>query len=198
MRTIRIIGIANVILGVAFAVVPLNFFKMVRSMFSSSLQPPFGWGAVWTVALLLWVPTLTLIISGAALILIEEKLGNVPEYKVFTDTGKFVGRIKEVIAPEGDVESFVVDDEEEGEIEIQKEDVISGDDVVLVKEDRLKKHPSVGKEVYSEKGEFLGYVKDVRMSSEDDVEEIDVGKGDVNTTITKENIISMDRVVLVK
>jgi len=197
MRVIRIIGILNVVLGVAFAFVPLKFFSLVRAVFSSSIQPPFGWGAVWTVTLLLWIPSISLIISGAALILIEEKLVKVPEYDVYTETGRFLGRVKKVKAPDGTVESFVVD-EEEGEEVVLTEDVLAGDDVVLVKEERTKRHSLIGKEVYTEKGEFLGYVKEVILDSDDDVKEIEVGRGEFNTTVNKEDIISTDRVVLVK
>ncbi|MEE8358854.1 MAG: PRC-barrel domain-containing protein [Candidatus Hydrothermarchaeales archaeon] len=197
MRVIRIIGIVNVVLGVAFAFVPIKFFNLVRSIFSSSIQPPFGWGAVWTVALLLWIPSISLIISGTALILIEKKLIKVPEYEVYTETGRFLGRVKRVKAPEGTIESFVVD-EEEGEEVVLTEDVLAGDDVVLVKEERTKRHSLVEKEVYTEKGEFLGYVKEVILGPDDDVKEIEVGRGEFNTTVNKEDILSMDRVVLVK
>ncbi len=197
MRVIRIIGILNVVLGVAFAFVPLKFFSLVRAVFSSSIQPPFGWGAVWTITLLLWIPSISLIISGAALILIETKLVKVPEYEVYTETGRFLGRVKKVKAPDGTVESFVVD-EEEGEEVVLTEDVLAGDDVVLVKEERTKRNPLVGKEVYTEKGEFLGYVKEVILDSDDDVKEIEVGRGEFNTTVNKEDILSTDRVVLVK
>ncbi|MFQ5887151.1 MAG: PRC-barrel domain-containing protein [Candidatus Hydrothermarchaeales archaeon] len=197
MRVIRVIGAANVILGVAFAIVPIQFFKMARTIFSPPIQPPFGWGTVWTITILLWIPTLTLIISGAALMLIEEKLVKVPEYDVYTETGKFLGSVERVRAPEGAAESFVVD-EEEGEEEILKEDIIAGDDVVLVKEDRTRKHPSMGKEVYTEKGEFLGYVKEVSLDPQDNLTEIEVRKGEFSTTVKKDDIISMDRVILVK
>ncbi|MFQ5975856.1 MAG: PRC-barrel domain-containing protein [Candidatus Hydrothermarchaeales archaeon] len=197
MRVIRTIGIANVILGVIFAIVPIQFFKMVRTVFSPPIQPPFGWGTVWTIAILLWIPTLALIISGAALILVEDNFVKVPKYDVFTDTGKFLGRVKGVKAPEGVTESFVVD-EEEGEEEILKEDVIAEDEVLIVKEERTKKHSALGKEVYTEVGEFLGYVKDVKLDPQEDIEEIEVRRGEISTTVKKDDIISIDRVILVK
>lgn len=197
MRLIRVIGAVNVILGVVFSIIPIQFYRMIKTVLTPSIQPPFGWGAIWTVALLLWIPTLGLIISGVALILIDEKLIKVPEYDVYTGTGKFLGSIRKVKAPEGVAESFIVD-EEEGEEEILDEDVLAGDDVVLVKEDRTRRHSAVGKEVYTERGDFLGYVKDVALGPEGGLIEINVRKGEFKTTVKKSDILSIDTIILVK
>jgi sporulation protein YlmC with PRC-barrel domain len=197
MRAIRVIGAVDIILGLIFAVVPIEFYKMVKALFTPSIQPPLGWGTIWSIVVVLWIPTLALILSGVALLLVDEKLINVPEYEVYTETGKFVGGLKKVRMVEGEVESFVVD-EEEGEEEILEEDVVAGDDVILVKEERTRRHPSIGKEVYTERGDFLGYVVEVKVDSENNLLELEVEKGEFKSTVKKPDIISIERVILVK
>ncbi|MFQ6136525.1 MAG: PRC-barrel domain-containing protein [Candidatus Hydrothermarchaeales archaeon] len=197
MRAIRVIGAVNIILGLIFAVVPIEFYKMVKALFTPSIQPPLGWGTIWSIVVVLWIPTLALILSGAALLLVDEKLINVPEYEVYTEMGKFVGGLKKVRMVEGEVESFVVD-EEEGEEEILEEDVVAGDDVILVKEERTRRHPSIGKEVYTERGDFLGYVVEAKVDSENNLLELEVERGEFKSTVKKPDIISIERVILVK
>jgi sporulation protein YlmC with PRC-barrel domain len=89
------------------------------------------------------------------------------------------------------LESFVL----EGDREVEKEDIVAIDDAVIVK---LPENEFEEKEVYSEAGEFLGYVKNVSSDEAGEVTGIIVQKKDVKSEIPIAEVLSVEKIIIVK
>jgi sporulation protein YlmC with PRC-barrel domain len=102
---------------------------------------------------------------------------------------------------EGEMERVEVEGEE---TEVYpKEQLTAVDDVVLVKEEEapqgeVTRHEIVGKEVYSEEGEYYGKVESVTLDEEGNVLEFMAVKGDDKRIIASSDIASRNGVILVK
>lgn len=198
MRSILIIGIVDIVLGIFAFVVPVKFYTIAMSLFTPSISPPFGIKTVQFIAFLLFLIAIILVVNGLALLFLGKKLERVPELKAFSEAGEYLGELKGVEIEEGEVERFEIEGEET-EV-VSKEEVSAIDDVMLLKEKEEKstEHPMVGKEVYTELGEFLGYVESTTLGSEGEAIELLVAKGDKKRVVPREEIESSDGVIIVK
>lgn len=200
MRVIQGIGIFNVIIGLLAFLAPVKFYSTASSLFTPAVSPPFTIEAVQTTTLFLLLPGIVLIVNGAALIALGNKLQHVPEMKAFTEVGNYLGEVSGVAVEKGKIEKIEVG-EEEPEV-YPKEKVAAVDDVVLVREKEaptsLTKHEIVGKEVYSEDGEYYGKVESVALDEEGSLLEFLAVKGEAKRILSSGDILTSGTVILVK
>lgn len=201
MKAIKAIGIFNVVLGFIAFVAPLKFYSVASKLFTPEVSPPFSLGAVQTTTLFLFIPGVFLVVNGVALIALGYKLQHVPMMRAYRESGDYLGEVKGVEMEEGEVEKVEVG-EEEPEI-YTKEQVSAVDDVVLVKGDAeqpagVTQHEIVGKEVYSEAGEYYGKVESVTLDEEGNVLEFMAVRGGDKRIIASSDITSGNGVILVK
>jgi sporulation protein YlmC with PRC-barrel domain len=200
MRLIQGIGIFNILIGFLAFLAPVKFYLTASSLFTPSVSPPFTMGAVKTTTLFLFLPGIVLVINGIALIALGMKLQRVPEIKAFTEAGDYLGEVKGVEVEEGRVEKIEVGEEPEPEV-YPKEKVAAVDDVMLVKEEKappMTKHEIVGKEVYSEAGDYYGKVESVTLNEEGKLLEFLVVKGETKRILSSADILTRGTVILVK
>lgn len=191
MRQLRAIIVVSILLGIISLSIPLRFYGVMSSIFGSLTPPPFDFAVVRTFTFVFALPAITLILMGIALYYVMEKLEKVAELEVIRESGEVMGYLKKVRVEEGEVESFVVD---EGK-EIGKEDILAVDDTIIVK---MPENEFEGKEVYTEVGEFLGYVKDVEVDENEEPVSIEVEKKDKKIEINVRDVVSTENVVIVK
>ncbi|MFQ5800340.1 MAG: PRC-barrel domain-containing protein [Candidatus Hydrothermarchaeales archaeon] len=191
MRQLRAIIVVSILLGIISLSIPLRFYGVMSSIFGSLTPPPFDFAVVRTFTFVFALPAITLILMGIALYYVMEKLEKVAELEVIRESGEVMGHLKKVRVEEGEVESFVVD---EGK-EIGKEDILAVDDTIIVK---MPENEFEGKEVYTEVGEFLGYVKDVKVDENEEPVSIEVEKKDKKIEINVRDVVSTENVVIVK
>lgn len=199
MRLIQGIGIFNILMGFIAFLAPVKFYLTASNLFTPSVSPPFTMGAVKTTTLFLFLPGLVLVINGIALVALGMKLQRVPEMKAFTEVGDYVGEVRGVEVEEGRVEKIQVGEEPGPEV-YPKEKVAAVDDVVLLKEESVEKakHEIVGKEVYSEAGEYYGKVESVTLDEEGNLLEFLVVKGREKQILSSTDILTSGTVLLVK
>jgi sporulation protein YlmC with PRC-barrel domain len=130
-------------------------------------------------------------LNGAALIILALKLEKVPELKVFSEKGEYVGRVKGVEAREGKFEKLEVKDKV-----LSKED-IAIKDVLVLKDKKIEKHEFIGKEVYTTKGQYLGKVESVSLDPEGNVSQFTTIKDGKKKVVQGEKINSSGEVILV-
>ncbi len=191
MRQLRAIIVLSILMGVLSLTIPLKFYGVMSSIFGSMTPPPFNYSVMRTLTIVFALPAVTLIIMGVALYYVVEKLERVAELEVIRTSGESLGRVKKVRMDEGEVESFVTEEDRE----IEKEDVLAVDDAVIVK---LPENEFIEKEVYSEVGEFLGNVKNVVSDAFGDIGGIEVEKKGISTEIRAADILSVDKVIIVR
>ncbi len=85
--------------------------------------------------------------------------------------------------------------ETEKDRSIKKGEILAIDDTIIVKE---PKDEFEGKEVYSEVGDFLGYVRDVKTDDSGEVFSIGVEKRDIQREIAVEDVLSVENVIIIK
>jgi sporulation protein YlmC with PRC-barrel domain len=191
MRQLRAIIVISIVVGVISLTIPLRFYGVMSSIFGTLTPAPFNFTVVRTLTIVLALPAVTLILMGIALYYVVEKLEKVAELEVIRESGEALGRLKKVRVEDEKVESFVT----EKDREIDKEDVLAIDDTVIVK---LPENEFEEKEVYSDAGEFLGYVKDVKSDAYGDVAALEVKKKDKTLEIPIEDVLNVDKIVIVK
>jgi sporulation protein YlmC with PRC-barrel domain len=197
MRSIQVIGIVNILIGIVWFSAPVKFYSAAMKLFTPEISPPFGVGAVQTVTFLLLLPAFILILNGVALLALGIKLERVPELKAFSEAGEYIGRLKGVEIEEGEVERFEVEEQV-----LEKEDVVAVDDVLLIKEREefkgpAERHEFVGKEVYTKKGEYLGKVESVTLDKEGNATEFVTVKGDKRRVLQASDVDSSNDVIII-
>lgn len=201
MRLIQGIGIFNIVIGLIALLAPVKFYLTASSLFTPAVSPPFTMGAIKTTTFFLVLPGVVLIVNGAALIFMGMKLQRVPEMKAFTEAGDYIGEVKGVEVEEGKVEKIEVGEEPEPEV-YEKEQVKAVDDVVIVKEEeapsKVTRHEIVGKEVYSEAGDYYGKVESVTLDENGNLLEFLVTRGVSQRVIPSSDILTRGTVILVR
>ncbi len=201
MRLVQGIGIFNIVIGLIALLAPVKFYLTATSLFTPAVSPPFTMGAIKTATFFLILPGVVLVVNGAALIVLGMKLQKVPEMKAFTEAGDYIGEVKGVEVEEGKVEKIQVGEEPEPEV-YEKEQVAAVDDVVLVREEeappRITRHEIVGKEVYSEAGDYYGKVDSVTLDEEGNLLEFLVTRGGSQRVIPSSDILTRGTVILVR
>jgi sporulation protein YlmC with PRC-barrel domain len=153
-------------------------------IFGTLTPAPFNFTVVRTLAFVFALPAITLILMGISLYFVVKKLERVAELQVIRESGEVLGSVKKVKVEDDHLESFVL----EGDREVEKEDIVAIDDAVMFEE----------KEVYSEAGEFLGYVKNVSSDEAGEVTGIIVQKKDVKSEIPIAEVLSVEKIIIVK
>ncbi|MEE8167314.1 MAG: PRC-barrel domain-containing protein [Candidatus Hydrothermarchaeales archaeon] len=199
MRSIRGIGILNILLGVIALWLPLKFYSFATSLFTPEVSPPFSLGAIKTLTIFLFLPSIVLITNGIALISLSSKLEKVPELKAFSEAGQYIGRLKGVEIAEGEVERFDLEGEKEV---LPKEQLTAVDDVMIIKKPPMGiggvHHEFISKEVYNEFGEYLGKVESVTVDKKGELIDFLAIRGKEKRTITTDDMDSSDGVIIVK
>lgn len=202
MKTVQGVGILNVVLGLIAVYLPIKFYSFASNLFTADVSPPFSLGAIKLLTLFLFLPSLVLVVNGIALITLGTKLERVPEYKAFSESGEYMGRLKGVEMAEGEVERFNVGEGEEEKEVLPGERLVAMDDVVIVKKPMVDiggvRHEFVGKEVYTELGEYMGKVDSVVLDKQGEVIEFRAMRGDKKKVIKSEDVDSHDGVIIVK
>jgi|Deesub1362A_J573_1020465.scaffolds.fasta_scaffold00115_56 sporulation protein YlmC with PRC-barrel domain len=197
MRSIQVVGVINGILGVIWLIVPLKFYSISMKLFTPEVSPPFDIGAVRTLTFFMLFPSIILFLNGGALFALGKKMERVPEIKVFSESGKYIGMLKGVEIEEGEVEKFEIEDKI-----LDKDEVIAVDDVVIVKEEEPveheRRHEFIGKEVYTKKGIYLGKVDNVNVDSEGKVLEFTASRGSKKKVFREEDIETSNDVIILK
>jgi sporulation protein YlmC with PRC-barrel domain len=191
MRQLRALIVLCLLLGLASLSIPLRFYGLMSSIYGSLTPEPFNFAVVRTLTIIFALPPITLILVGIALYLVVIKLEKVAELEVIRESGEVMGRVKKVRMEDENVESFLTEEDRE----IERDDILAVDDAVIVK---LPENEFEEKEVYSEVGEFLGYVKDVKSDALGDITAIEVQKKDEKREIRIGDILSVDKVIIVK
>lgn len=199
MRLIQTIGVLNVFIGVVWLAAPLKFYSAAMELFTPDVSPPFDPSAVQIVTLLLLLPAFIFIINGIALVFMGFKFEKMPELKVFKETGEYVGRVESLEEKDGEIERFLIDDDEEIK---EEEDILAMDDVILLKDDTSeglapRKHEYVGMEVYDTKGEYYGTVESVTLGENQGVIEFLTVRGENKRIIKSRDVESDNNVIIV-
>lgn len=195
MRIIQLIGVFNILIGATAFIIPVKFYSIAVGMFTPLVYPPFSMSAIQIATLLLFFPGLVLVLIGIALVVLGSRLSRTPVLKTFTESGEYIGELSGVEMKEGEVEKFEVG-REEPEV-LHKERVTGVDDVVIVKKED-KQHKFVGKEVYSELGEYLGKVDSVNTGEGGEISEFTAVRGNSKNVVTYSDVASVDEVIIVK
>lgn len=201
MRVIQTIGVVNIFIGVVWLLAPMKFYSAAMELFTPDVSPPFGASAVHTVTFLLLLPAVVFILNGIAIVFVGLKVGRLAELRVFKETGEYVGLVESLEERNGDIERFLVGDEEEIK---EKDDILAMDDVILLKEDIEigspggSRHEFVGREVYDTKGEYFGRVESVTLDESQNLTEFLVLRGENRRIIKTEDIESSNDVIIVK
>ncbi len=204
MKSVQGIGVLNVLLGLIALWLPIKFYSFASALFTPDVSPPFSIGAVKTITLFLFLPSIVLIANGIALLSLGLKLERVPELKAFSDAGEYIGRLKGVEIAEGEVERFEL--EERGAVEepLPGERLAAIDDVLIVKKSPAAervggvRHEFMGKEVYNDLGEYLGKVEDIILEKDGSLVELMAVRGERRRLIRAEDIESGGEVIIAK
>lgn len=195
MRLIQLIGLINIAAGAAAFLIPLEFSSIAEGLFTSAVPPPFSLDAIQTVTYLLFIPGAILVLNGFALLLLGGKLRKVPELKVFSESGEFIGKIRGVEVQKGEVKKLEL--EEKVEV-LPKEKLSAAGDVVIVKEERAARHEFVGKEVFTQLGEYLGKVESVALDEGGKITDFTVARGENRRIIKFSDVDATDGAIIVK
>ncbi|MDI6655192.1 MAG: PRC-barrel domain-containing protein [Candidatus Hydrothermarchaeota archaeon] len=198
MRLIQLIGLINIGVGAAAFSVPLKFSSTAAGLFASAVPPPFSMDAIRTLTYLLFIPGAILVLNGIALLFLGTKLRGVAELKVFSEAGEFMGRVKGVEVREGKAEKLELEGREEV---LPREELSATGEVLIVKEERAEgkvRHEFMGKEVYTQLGEYLGKVESVALDDKGDVADFTVVRGENRRIINFSDVDATDGVIIVR
>lgn len=191
MRQLRALIVISFLLGILTLSIPLNFYGLMKGIYSSMSPPPFSPSVMITYAIVFALPSITLILLAISLYYVVKKLEKVAELEIIRESGESLGRVKKVRMDDEGFDSFLT----EADREVEKEDILAIDNAVLVK---LPDNEFEEKEVYNETGEFLGYVKTVLSNERGEVAGILVKKRDQESEIKIDDILSVGKVIIVK
>jgi sporulation protein YlmC with PRC-barrel domain len=191
MRQLRAIIVVFLLLGILSLSIPLRFYGLMSSIYGSMTPAPFNFTVVRTLTVVFALPAITLILVGIALYFVVEKLERVAELEVIRESGEDLGRVKKIRVEDDEVKSYVTEEDRE----IGKEDILAVDDAVIVK---LPDNEFDQKEVYSEAGEFLGYVTEVLSDDSGEVSAIIVEKKEKKREIPIDDVLSVESIIIVK
>ena len=90
MKTLKTIGIFNIVIGIIAFIAPVKFYSIASKLFIPEVSPPFSFDAVQTTTFLLFIPGIVLVINGIALIAMGYKLEHVPEMKAYSESGGYL------------------------------------------------------------------------------------------------------------
>lgn len=198
MRLIQLIGLINIGVGAVAFSVPLEFSSSARSLFTSAVPPPFSMDAIQTLTYLLFIPGAILVLNGVALLLLGTKIRGVAELKVFSEAGEFMGRVKGVEVKEGRAEKLELEGREEV---LPREELSAAGEVLIAKEESAEgkvRHEFVGKEVYTQLGEYLGTVESVFLDDKGNVADFTVLRGENRRIIKFSDVDATDGAIIVK
>jgi len=191
MRQLRAIIVLCILLGLLSITIPLRFYGTMSRIFGTLTPPPFNFSVVRTLTFMFALPSITLLLMALALYYIVMKLERVAELEVIRESGEMVGAVKKVRMEGGKLDSLLLRDERE----VEREEILAIDDSVIVK---LPENEFTGKEVYSEVGEFLGYVRGVETEEDGAVRAIKVERKGEMRRIDVGEVLSAGKVVIVK
>lgn len=176
MKKITKIAIANAVIGVMAIILPLDFYSSINDVFSSVSPPPFEHALLLKFVLILSLPSIVFIVNAIALLAlgdaVEAERKRVVRRAIAAEKpgyGEVEERLKEEIPEEGREELNIVFEEKS----------------------------NVGKEVYSDIGEFLGIVSE-EIKYEGKLYAIKVKKKDRESEIPEERIESIGEVIIVR
>jgi sporulation protein YlmC with PRC-barrel domain len=201
MRLFQTIGVLNILIGTVWLLAPMKFYSAAMELFTPEVSPPFDAGAVHTVTFLLLLPAFIFILNGITIMSMGLRFDRVPELRVFRETGEYVGRVGGIEERNGDIERFLVGDDEEVK---EKDDILAMDDVVIIKDDIESgisagmQHEFMGMEVYNKKGEYFGIVESVSLDENQNVAEFLVLRGENKRILKAEDVESQNDVIIVK
>lgn len=198
MRLIQLIGLINIGAGAAAFLVPLEFSSATEGLFASAVPPPFSMDVIQTLTYLLFIPGAILVLNGIALLLLGTKIRGVAELKVFSEAGEFMGRVKGVEVKEGKAEKLELEGREEV---LPREELSAAGEVLIVKEERAEgkvRHEFVGKEVYTQLGEYLGKVESVALDDKGDVADFTVVRGENRRIIKFSDVDATNGAIIVR
>lgn len=201
MRLFQTIGVLNILIGTVWLLAPVKFYSAAMELFTPEVSPPFDAGAVHTVTFLLLLPAFIFILNGITIMFMGLRFDRIPELRVFRETGEYVGRVGGIEERNGDIERFLVGDDEEIK---EKDDILAMDDVIIIKEDIESgisegiKHEFIGMEAYNKKGEYFGIVESVSLDENQNVTEFLVLRGENKRIIKAEDVESQNDVIIVK
>ena len=180
MKKITKIAIANAIIGVLAIILPLDFYSSIRDVFSTVSPPPFEHVLLLKFVLILSLPSIVFIVNAIALLVVEDA--------IIAERRKILRKRLSAEEESMQIESGeVLEEAPEKEIEEKKEEL----NIVF------EEKSNIGKEVYSDIGEFLGNVTE-EVKYENKLYAIKVRKKDKETEIPKERIESIGEVIIVK
>ncbi|HDH28913.1 MAG TPA: hypothetical protein ENH13_07245 [Euryarchaeota archaeon] len=191
MRQLRAIIVVCLLLGAASLILPLKFYGLMSGIYGSLTPAPFNFTVVRTLTIVFALPGITLLLVAVALYFVLEKLERAADLEVIGEGGEDLGRVKKIRVEEDMLAGFVTEED----MEISKEDVLAVDDAVMVK---LPDNEFEKKEVYSEAGEFLGYVTKACSDDAGDITSIVVERRGVRKEISSDDVLSVESVVIVK
>jgi sporulation protein YlmC with PRC-barrel domain len=191
MRQLRAIIVVCLLLGILSLSIPLRFYGLMSSIYGTLTPAPFNFTVVRTLTIVFALPAITLILVAIALYFVVEKLERVAELEVIRESGEDLGRVKKIRVEDDEVKSYVTEEDRE----IRKDDVLAVDDAVIVK---LADNEFETKEVYSEAGEFLGYVIEVRSDDSGEISGIVVEKKEKKRDIPIADVLSVESIIIVK
>jgi sporulation protein YlmC with PRC-barrel domain len=191
MKQLRAIIAISILLGILSLSIPLKFYGVMSGIFGSLDPAPFNFSVVRTFTIVFALPAITLILMGIALYYVVIRLEKMPELEVIRESGEFMGTVKKVMVDEGEVESFVLDEDKE----VETEDVLAVDDTIIVK---APENEFDEKEVYSEVGEFIGVVTGFKTDELGEITSLDVVKGETKKSVAVGDVLSTENVVIIK
>jgi sporulation protein YlmC with PRC-barrel domain len=191
MKQLRAIIVISILLGILSLSIPLKFYGVMSGIFGSLDPAPFNFSVVRTFTIVFALPAITLILMGVALYYVVIRLEKMPELEVIRESGEFMGTVKKVMVDEGEVESFVLDEDKE----VETEDVLAVDDTIIVK---APENEFDEKEVYSEVGEFIGVVTGFKTDELGEITSLDVVKGETKKSVAVGDVLSTENVVIIK
>jgi sporulation protein YlmC with PRC-barrel domain len=191
MKQLRAIIVISILLGILSLSIPLKFYGVMSGIFGSLDPAPFNFSVVRTFTIVFALPAITLILMGVALYYVVIRLEKMPELEVIRESGEFMGTVKKVMVDEGEVESFVLDEDKE----VETEDVLAVDDTIIVK---APENEFDEKEVYSEVGEFIGVVTGFKTDELGEITSLDVVKGETKKNVAVGDVLSTENVVIIK
>lgn len=201
MRLFQTIGVLNILIGGIWLLAPIKFYSAAMELFTPEVSPPFDAGAVHTVTFLLLLPAFIFILNGITIMFMGLKFDRIPELRVFRETGEYVGRVGGIEERSGDIERFLVGDDEEVK---EKDDILAMDDVIIIKDDIESgisegiRHEFIGMEAYNKKGEYFGMVESVSLDENQNVTEFLVLRGENKRIIKAEDVESQNDVIIIK
>ncbi len=201
MRLFQTIGVLNILIGGIWLLAPIKFYSAAMELFTPEVSPPFDAGAVHTVTFLLLLPAFIFILNGITIMFMGLKFDRIPELRVFRETGEYVGRVGGIEERSGDIERFLVGDDEEVK---EKDDILAMDDVIIIKDDIESgisegiRHEFIGMEAYNKKGEYFGMVESVSLDENQNVTEFLVLRGENKRVIKAEDVESQNDVIIIK